>query len=80
MLPGLWLAFGVVQAIRRLDELERKNLLDGMVFSFAGTLILTMSLGFLNIAGFPQVNASLIALVMVILWLVGKLWSGRMYQ
>ena len=80
MLPGIWLAFGVVRAIRRLDELERKNLLDGIVFSFAATLILTIGLGFLNIAGFPKINASLIALAMVVLWLIGKLWSGRTYR
>jgi hypothetical protein len=80
MLPGIWLAVGVVRAIRRLDELERKNLLDGMVFSFAGTLILTIGLGFLSIAGFPKINTSIIALAMVVLWLVGKLWSGRMYR
>jgi len=77
MVAGTWLAFGVVRAFRSLDELERKNIEDGMLFSFAGTLILTISLGFLNIAGLPRLNASVIALIMVILALIGKLWSGH---
>ena len=80
MVPGTWLAVGVVRAFRRLDELEQKNLQDGMVFGFAGTLVLTIGLGFLNIAGLPRLNASVIGLIMVILALIGKLWSGRTYR
>ena len=80
MVPGLWLAFGMLRVIGHLDELERKNMVDGMAFSFAGTLILTISLGFLNLAGVPQLDPSLIAVIMMVLWLIGKLWSGRMYR
>jgi len=80
MAPAFWLGLGAVRAISRLDELERKNLMDGMAFSFAVTLLLMVSLGFLNLAGFPTPNGSMIALLMVILWLVGKLWSRRMYK
>ena len=80
MVPGLWLAFGMLRVIGRLDELERKNMVDGMAFSFAGTLLLMISLGFLNLAGVPHLDPSLIALIMMVLWLIGKLWSGRMYQ
>jgi hypothetical protein len=80
MVPGLWLALGTVRAYSRLDELERKNLQNGMVFSFVLTLILMISLGFLKIGGYPQPDPTVIALVMVILLLVGKLWSGRMYR
>lgn len=39
--------------------------LDGMVFGFAG---------------FPKVNTSLAALAMVVLLLIGKLWSGFRYR
>jgi hypothetical protein len=80
MVPGLWLALGTVRAYSRLDELERKNLQNGMVFSFVLTLILMISLGFLKIGGYPQPDPTVIALVMVILLLIGKLWSGRMYR
>jgi hypothetical protein len=80
MVPGLWLALGTVRAYSRLDELERKNLQNGMVFSFVITLILMISLGFLKFGGYPQPDPTVIALVMVILLLIGKLWSGRMYR
>lgn len=79
-LPGIWLALGIVRLSQRLDELERKNLQDGITFSFAGTLLLTLSLGFLNLAGLPAINPTWIGLFMLILWLVGKLWSGRTYR
>lgn len=45
MLPGIWVAFGAVRAILRLDELERKVLLEGIAVSFAITLIPVMSMG-----------------------------------
>ena len=78
--PGIWLALGIVRISQRLDELERKNLQEGITFSFAGTLLLTLSLGFLNLAGLPPVNPTWIGLIMLVLWLVGKLWSGRLYR
>lgn len=79
MLPGIWMAVGVVQAIRRLDELERRILLDALSVSFMGTLVLVLSLGFLQFAGLPAVNGSYIALFMAVLWLVAKLVIHRKY-
>jgi len=79
ILPGIWIAVGVVQAIRRLDELERRILLEALSVSFMGTLILVLSLGFLQFAGLPAVNGAYIALFMTVLWLVAKLVIHRKY-
>lgn len=79
MLPGFWIALGVVQAIRRLDELERRILLEALSVSFMGTFILVLSLGLLKIAGLPAVNGAYIALFMAVLWLVAKLLIHRKY-
>jgi len=80
LLPGLWIAFGIQRAIQQLDELERKTLLEGLVISFACTFVLALSLGLLGMAGLPQVNGMYIALFMVLVWLIGKLWSARSYR
>ncbi len=80
MLPGIVIAFGVVRAIMQLDELERKALLEGLAVSFMGTLMLVMSMGLLSAAGIVQLNGAYIALFMVVLWFIGKLWATRRYQ
>jgi hypothetical protein len=80
MLPGIFIVAGVVRAIWQLDEMERMVLLQGIVVSFVGTLVLVMSLGFLEMAGVPQVPMTYIALFMALLWLVAKLWIQRRYE
>jgi hypothetical protein len=80
LLPGIFLAMGILRAIRKLDDLARKNLLEGMAISFALTLVFTLSLGFLGFAGLAQPNAAYITLFMAVTWLIGKLISARRYQ
>jgi hypothetical protein len=80
MVPGVFIVAGVVRVIWQLDEMERMVLLQGIVVSFIGTLILVMSLGFLEMAGVPRVGMTYIALFMAVLWLVAKLWIQRRYE
>ncbi|MBT3240522.1 MAG: hypothetical protein HON98_01390 [Chloroflexi bacterium] len=80
MLPGIFFGLGVVKAISRLDELERKIRLEGMAFSFMITLLLVVSFGLVEPLGFPRINSAYIAGVMVVLWLIGKLWAMRKYH
>ncbi len=79
MLPGIWMAVGVVRAIQSLDELERRILLEGIAVSFMGTLLLVLSLGFLEFAGLSAVSGTYIGFFMVMLWLVAKLLIHRKY-
>lgn len=80
MLPGIFLVLGMIRAIHKLDELARRILVDGMAVSFLFTLVLTLSLGLLGMADFPQPNMAYISLFMVIMWLVGKLIITGKYQ
>jgi hypothetical protein len=79
MLPGVFIALGILRAFRRLDELAQKILLEGMGVSFVFTLVLTLSLGLLGMAGLPQPNAAYISLFMVVMWLAAKLFFGGKY-
>ncbi len=78
--PGIWIAIGVMHAIKQLDEMERLILLEGIAVSFMGTFILVLSLGFLQTAGFPHISGVYIGLFMVVLWLIAKLTIHRRYE
>ena len=80
MVPGIWIAIGVVRAIQQVDEMERLILLEGIAVSFMGTFILVLSLGFLQTAGFPPVSGVIIGFFMVVLWLIAKLTIHRRYE
>lgn len=77
--PGVFMAFGVVKVIRKMDELERKIQQGAIAFSFACTIILVLALGFLNMAGIPTPNPISISLFMVVAWFAAKLWFKRRY-
>ncbi|MEZ4511403.1 MAG: hypothetical protein R3C62_05985 [Chloroflexota bacterium] len=76
VVPGLFLGFGMVRAVAKLDELERRILLEAAAFSFGVTLILLVSLGLLSEVGVPVPNPMLLAAIMAILLIVGKLWGN----
>ena len=80
MLPGIWIAVGILRAIQKLDELERLILLEGMAVSFLATLILVISLGFLQMAGMPPISGVYIGLFMLVSWLAAKLALHRKYE
>lgn len=80
MLPGIFIAIGVLNAIKKLDEMERKAIVESSAVSFMLTMILVMSLGLLNIADLPPVNGVYIGLFMVVVWLIAKLWIHRSYE
>jgi hypothetical protein len=80
MIPGLFLVFGIVRAIQRLDELSRKIILDSVAVSFMATLILVISLGYLGLAGLVQPNGVYISLFMLVVLLISKLIFSHRYQ
>lgn len=80
MIPALFLAVGIVGAIRRLDELNRKIILESMAVSFASTLFLTICLGLLGLAGMNHPSSIYLGLFMVVVWLAAKLILTRRYE
>jgi uncharacterized membrane protein (DUF485 family) len=79
MLPAVFVTIGVIKAIQQLDEMQRSVLQKGAVFSFVGTLLLMLCFGLLDLAGVEPLNGSIVVLIMLLLWLVGKLWADRKY-
>lgn len=80
MVPGLFLAAGIVVTIRKLDKLNRKIILESLAIAFAATLFLTFNLGLLSLAGLAQPNSIIIALFMaVVVWMMAKLIITHKY-
>ncbi len=80
MIPGLFLAYGVVRATSKIDEMERRILLEAVAFSFIFTLILLLSFGLLGLVGIPQPSPVIISAIMCFLLVVGKLWGNWRYR
>jgi hypothetical protein len=80
MIPGLFIAVGIVRMTSKIDEMERRILLEAVVFSFILTLILLLSFGLLGLAGVPQPSSINIVFIMCMLLVAGKLWGNWRYR
>ena len=80
MLPGVFLVLGVMRAIRKLDEMERRIILEAVGFSFAFTMFWLLTQGLLGLAGVVQPNSIYIAFVMCLTLVIGKLIGNWRYR
>ena len=79
-IPGILLAVSIGSAIAQLDELQRRIQLEAIGIAFGGSIIASLSYALLVLAGFPQVSWMFVPLIMMMLWLVGKLWTMWKYR
>lgn len=79
MVPGLFLAIGIIRLTTQIDEMERRILLEAVAFSFVLTLLLLLTIGLLGLAGVPQPSPIIIATIMCFLLLLGKLLANWKY-
>jgi hypothetical protein len=80
LIPGLFLAFGILRVTAKIDEMERRILLEAAAFSFIFTLILLLSFGLLGLVGVQQPSAIMIVFIMCMLLVIGKLWGNWRYR
>lgn len=80
IIPGLFLAFGILRVTTKIDEMERRILLEAVAFSFIFTLILLLSFGLLGLVGVQQPSAIMVVFIMCMLLIVGKLWGNWRYR
>jgi hypothetical protein len=80
MIPGIMIALGIVRMSSKIDEMERRILLESAAFSFTLTLLLLLSLGLLGLAGGPQLSSINIMAIMCLLLVVGKFWGNWRYR
>jgi hypothetical protein len=83
LLPMLGFALiirATVRHVARIDEYQRRHMLESIGISFAITAALTFSYGFLETAGFPRLSMFSVWAVMAASWGLVNLarkWSGR---
>jgi ABC-type cobalamin transport system permease subunit len=80
VLPALWIPAVVLRFFRELDELQRRIQLEGLAFGFTATAVLTLSYGFLQNAGMPQISWIWVWPVMGACWALGLAISRRRYR
>jgi hypothetical protein len=80
MLPALFIAWATVRLFSSGDELQVKIQMQSLAFAFVGTVLLTLSYGFLQMAGVPTANWVWVWPLMGTLLIVGKLIAKRQYR
>jgi hypothetical protein len=80
MIPGIFVVVAVVRQMARMDELQRRMLLESLGIAFAGTAVITFGYGFLQNVGFPQVSWFAVWPIMGGLWVIGSLIAYLRYR
>ena len=70
MLPVILAMIAIWRALKRMDELQRKETLEIIAIAAAGTALLSLTYGFLEMAGFPRLSMFAVWIVMGALWLI----------
>jgi len=80
IVPGLFIAIGLVRVISMLDDLERRIILEAFAFSFAVTLIFLLGFSLLQLVGVSQPSLASIIIIMGVFLVIGKLWGNWRYR
>ena len=76
MIPAVYMGFGLVKAVSKLDELEQKIILEACGFSLVITFLGLIALMLLNQAGVAYPDPGYIELGMAILLVIGKIYGN----
>lgn len=80
VIPSLFGLRAFLRFLSRMDELERRIQLEGIGFSFGATVVVAMTLGFLENVGLPRPSWVLVVPLMITLWGVGVALASRRYR
>ena len=80
MLPAAGVVAAVVRQLGRVDELQRRQLLESLSIAFAGSALVTFGYGFLENIGFPHISWFFVWTVMGALWAVGSFVTYLRYR
>jgi len=81
--PAVPIAFLVaagVRNVRRLDEFQQRKTLETLAFAYPTMVVGSISYGFLQNAGFPQVNWMYVGVCMFFLFGVGQIIAWWRYR
>ena len=77
MIPLAFALFAWLRFFRRTDELQQRMQMEALAFAFGGAAMITFSYGFLQSAGFPDLNWFFVWPLMAGLWIIGGVIAKR---
>lgn len=80
VLPCLLIVREMVAFFNKCDEMQVRIHLQALAFAFAGTAVLTLTYGFLQNVGFPNLNWVWVWPLMGVLWSIGQAMAKRKYR
>ena len=80
MLPALVVPVAVVRFFREIDELQRKIQLEALAGAFTATAVITLTYGFLQNAGLPDLNWVWVWPIMGVCWAIGLAFARWRYR
>ena len=80
VVPASFAMWAAIRYFRGLDELQRRIQVEGLAISFLATCLITLSWGFLQIAGLPPLDVIWVAPMLVFLWGVGTCLARGRYR
>ena len=80
VLPAMFVPLLAVRFFRQMDEMQRRIQLEGLAFGFICAAVLTLTYGFLQNAGMPDVNWVWVWPVMGVCWMIGLATARRRYR
>jgi hypothetical protein len=80
VLPVILVLWAVQRFVARMDELQRRIQLEGVLVACIGTGVLTFTYGFLEGVGLPHLNWTWVLPLMFALWGIGVGLAGRRYR
>jgi hypothetical protein len=78
--PVAFLVAAGVRNVRRLDEFHQRKTLETLAFAYPTMIVGSISYGFLQNAGFPDVNWMYVGVCMFALFGVGQILSWWRYR
>lgn len=75
----LFVAQAVARLLREADELQQRILLESLAFALGAGSLLTVTYGFLQLAGLPEVSWLWVWPVYGAMWLLGSALARRRY-
>lgn len=80
VLPCLLFVRAFVSLMDSFDELQKRIALQALAFAFAATAVLTLTYGFLQNVGLPEVNWVWVWPLMGSLFMLGQMMAKRQYR
>lgn len=80
VIPVAVVTWAIMDFVDKIDELQRQVQLEGFAFSFAITGIVTMILGFAEVAGFETLNLLWVFPMLMAFWGIGVARANRKYN